>query len=37
LAMVKSSRNAAEAKRFIAFVRSAPGQAILHRHGFGSP
>ena len=36
LAMVKTSRNAAEAKRFIAFVRSAPGQAILHRHGFGS-
>jgi molybdate transport system substrate-binding protein len=37
LAMVKASRNAAEAKRFIAFVRSAQGQAILHRHGFGSP
>ena len=37
LAMVKTSRNAAEAKRFIAFVRSAQGQAILHRHGFGSP
>ncbi len=37
LAMVKDSRNAVEAKRFIAFVQSAQGQAILHRHGFGSP
>ena len=37
LAMVKGSRNADEARRFIAFVRSPAGQAILRRHGFGSP
>ncbi|SBV37475.1 putative molybdenum transport-related, substrate-binding protein [uncultured Stenotrophomonas sp.] len=37
LAMVKGSGNADEARRFIAFVRSPAGQAILRRHGFGSP
>ena len=37
LAMVKGSGNADEARRFIAFVRSPAGQAILQRHGFGSP
>lgn len=37
LAQIKGSGNAAQAQRFIAFVRSAQGQAILQRHGFGSP
>lgn len=37
LAMVKGSARAAEARRFIAFVGSARGQAILRRHGFSSP
>lgn len=37
LAMVKTSRAPGQARAFIAFVRSPPGQAILRRHGFGSP
>jgi molybdate transport system substrate-binding protein len=37
LAQVKGSSKAAQAQRFIAYVRSAAGQAILQRHGFGSP
>ncbi len=37
LAVLKSSAQPAEAQRFAAFVRSAQGQAILHRHGFGKP
>jgi len=37
LGLVTRSANASEAKRFIAFVRSPQGQAILQRHGFGSP
>lgn len=37
LAVVKGSTQPAEAKRFAAFVRSAQGQAILQRHGFGKP
>ncbi|MCD9086981.1 molybdate ABC transporter substrate-binding protein [Stenotrophomonas sp. SY1] len=37
LALVKGSANAVQARGFIAFVRSAEGQAILRRHGFGSP
>lgn len=37
LAQVKGGGNAAQARGFIAFVRSPQGQAILRRHGFGSP
>lgn len=37
LAAVTPARNAAEARRFIAFVRSPAGQAILARHGFSRP
>lgn len=37
LAQVTGSSKAAQAQRFIAYVRSAAGQAILQRHGFGSP
>lgn len=37
LAVVKASSQQAEAKRFTAFVRSAQGQAILAKHGFGKP
>lgn len=37
LAVIKDSANAAEAKRFVAFVRSPQGLAILKKHGFGAP
>ncbi|WP_314104852.1 molybdate ABC transporter substrate-binding protein [uncultured Stenotrophomonas sp.] len=37
LAVVKDTRHAVEARRFVAFVRSPQGQAILRRHGFGAP
>ncbi|WP_295575557.1 molybdate ABC transporter substrate-binding protein [uncultured Stenotrophomonas sp.] len=37
LAVIKASAQSAEAKRFTAFVRSARGQAILAKHGFGKP
>jgi molybdate transport system substrate-binding protein len=37
IARIASSRNAALAGEFIAFVRSAPGQEILQRHGFSKP
>ena len=37
LAVTKASAQPAEAKRFTAFVRSAQGQAILAKHGFGKP
>jgi molybdate transport system substrate-binding protein len=37
IAQVASSKNAALAGEFIAFVRSAPGQEILQRHGFSKP
>lgn len=37
LAMVAASRDPEEARRFIAFVRSEQGQAILRSHGFGNP
>lgn len=37
LAQVKGSANAVQAQGFITFVRSPQGQAILRRHGFGSP
>lgn len=37
LAVTRASAQPAEAKRFVAFVRSAQGQAILARHGFGKP
>lgn len=37
LAVVTPSSRAAEARRFIAFVRSAQGLAILRRHGFSNP
>ena len=33
----KASAQPAEARRFAAFVRSPQGQAILRRHGFGTP
>jgi len=37
LAVIKDSRRATDATRFVAFVRSPQGQAILRRHGFGAP
>ncbi|HDS1158821.1 TPA: molybdate ABC transporter substrate-binding protein [Stenotrophomonas maltophilia] len=37
LEVTKASAQPAEAKRFTAFVRSAQGQAILAKHGFGKP
>lgn len=37
LAVTRASAQSAEARRFTAFVRSAPGQAILAKHGFGKP
>lgn len=37
VAMVKTTRDPQQAQGFIAFVRSPQGQAILRRHGFGSP
>ncbi|EPG2419594.1 molybdate ABC transporter substrate-binding protein [Stenotrophomonas maltophilia] len=37
MAVTKASAQPAEAKRFTAFVRSAQGQAILAKHGFGKP
>ena len=37
LAVVKHSGHPDEARRFIQFVRSAQGQAILRRHGFSAP
>lgn len=37
LAVVKASAQPVEARRFAAFVRSAQGQAILQKHGFGTP
>ena len=35
IAKVTSSSNAREAEKFIAFVQSAQGQAVLKKHGFG--
>lgn len=37
LSVTKDSSRAVEARRFVAFVVSAQGQAILRRHGFGAP
>lgn len=37
LAVIKSSARAAEGRRFVAFVMSPEGQAILRGHGFGAP
>ncbi|MFT5643980.1 MAG: molybdate transport system substrate-binding protein [Janthinobacterium sp.] len=37
IAAIKSSANGAEALRFIGFIRSAAGQAILAKHGFLPP
>ncbi|RZL64413.1 MAG: molybdate ABC transporter substrate-binding protein [Variovorax sp.] len=37
IAQVAASKNAALAKDFIAFVRSAPGQEALQRFGFSKP
>ncbi|MEG0186887.1 MAG: molybdate ABC transporter substrate-binding protein [Stenotrophomonas sp.] len=37
LAVVQASAQPVEARRFLAFVRSAQGQAILQKHGFGKP
>lgn len=34
-AVIKASLHADEARRFVAFVRSADGQAVLSRYGFG--
>lgn len=37
LAVVSTSAQAAEARRFVAFVQSPAGQAILRRYGFSQP
>ncbi len=37
VAMVKTTRSPEQARAFIAFVHSPHGQAILRKHGFGSP
>jgi molybdate transport system substrate-binding protein len=37
IAPITGSASAAEAGRFVAFVLSAPAQAVLARHGFGKP
>ncbi len=37
IALVADTRSPVEAKRFIKFVRSAEGTAILTRYGFGAP
>jgi molybdate transport system substrate-binding protein len=37
LAVASHSTKAIEAQRFVTFVQSAAGQAILRRHGFSSP
>ena len=37
IALIASSKNPALATEFMAFVRSAPAQEILQRHGFSKP
>lgn len=37
VSVIKDSARAVEARRFVAFVVSPQGQAILRRHGFGAP
>lgn len=37
IAQIATSKNAALAKDFIAYVRSAPGQEVLQRFGFSKP
>lgn len=37
VSVIKDSARAAEARRFVAFVVSPQGQAILRRRGFGAP
>ena len=37
VSVIKGSARAVEARRFVAFVVSPQGQAILRRHGFGAP
>ena len=37
IAPIATSANAAEAERFVAFVLSSTGQAILEKHGFAKP
>jgi len=37
IAVVAASESAAEAERFVAFVRAAAAQSILRRFGFGEP
>ena len=37
IAQVAASKNAEDARKFISFVRSAPGQEILGRYGFSKP
>jgi ABC-type molybdate transport system substrate-binding protein len=37
MAQTAFSRQASEAQKFIAFVRSNAGQAVLKKHGFSTP
>jgi molybdate transport system substrate-binding protein len=37
IAVARASRDAAQARRFVEFVCSAAGQAVLARHGFAPP
>ena len=37
MALTASSSNPSEAKQFMAYVMSPPGQAILAKFGFGKP
>ncbi|MEK8045971.1 molybdate ABC transporter substrate-binding protein [Ideonella margarita] len=37
LAVINGSPNATDARKFVAFVRSPAGQAVLARHGFTQP
>ncbi|MGK5028980.1 molybdate ABC transporter substrate-binding protein [Janthinobacterium sp. DSP2-3-3] len=37
IATIKSSGNAAEAKRFVSYLQTAPAQAILAKYGFKKP
>jgi len=37
IATIKGSGNAAEAKRFVSYLQTAPAQAILAKYGFKKP
>ena len=37
IAPLAASPNAAEARRFVAYILSAPAQAVLAKYGFGKP